>query len=90
MKQLRSGSFLKCGVSAITMTAHKISFKKSNQIVIILVLLNSLQYRNVEASGGESSSKKTSQPWRAVGSIVSNLTGLGIESQTFGIDSKIF
>ena len=35
-------------------------------------------------------SKETSQRLWAVGYTVSNLTGLGIESQTFRIDSEIF
>ena len=79
------------------MAAHKYFFKKSNQILIILVSLNSL-YRNVVASGrarprglapGQRSSKETSQRLRAVGYSVSDLTGLGIESQTFRIDSEI-
>ena len=34
--------------------------------------------------------KETSQRLRAVGYTVSDLTGLGIESQTFRIDSEIF
>ena len=51
-------------------------FFKSNQLLIILVLLNSLLYRNVVASGrarprglapGQRSSKETSQRLRAVG-----------------------
>ena len=80
------------------MAAHKFFFK-SNQILITLVLLNSLLYRNVVASGGarprglapgQRSSKETSQRLRAVGYTVSDLTGLGIESQTFRIDSEIF
>ena len=74
-------------------------FFKSNQILIILVSLNSLLYRNVVASGrarprglapGQRSSKETSQRLRAVGYTVFDLTGLGIESQTFRIDSEIF
>ena len=98
VKQLRSRSFLKCGVSAVTMAARNFFFK-SNQILIILVSLNSLLYRNVVASGGarprglapgQRSSKETSQRLRAVGYTVSDLTGLGIESQTFRIDSEIF
>ena len=61
--------------------------------------LNSLLYRNVVASGGarsrdlapgQRSSKETSLRWRAVGYTVSDLTGLGMESQTFRIDSEIF
>ena len=36
------------------------------------------------------SSEETSQRWRAVGYFVSDLTGQGIEPQTFGIDSDIF
>ena len=74
-------------------------FEKSDQILIILVLLNSLLYRNVAASGrarprglalGQRSSKEMSQRLRAVGYTVSDLTGLGIESQTFRIDSEMF
>ena len=74
-------------------------FFKSNQILIILVSLNSLLYRTVVASGrarprglahGQRSSKETSQRSRAVGYTVSDLTGLGIGSQTFHIDSEIF
>ena len=74
-------------------------FFKSNQILIILVSLNLLLYRNVVASGRarprglaprQRSSKETSQRLRAVGYTVSDLTGLGIESQTFRIDSEIF
>ena len=80
------------------MAAHNFFFFKSNQILIILVSLNSL-YRKVVASGGarprglapgQRSSKETSQRLRAVGYTVSDLTGLGIQSQTFRIDSKIF
>ena len=65
-------------------------FFESNQILIILVSLNSLLYRNVVASGrarprglapGQRSSKETSQRLRAVGYTVSDLTGLGIESR---------
>ena len=98
VKQLRSRSFLKCGVSAVTMAAHNI-FLKIKQILIILVSLNSLLYRNVVASGrarprglapGQRSTKETSQRLRAVGYTVSNLTGQRIESQTFRIDSEIF
>ena len=74
-------------------------FQKSNEILIILVSLNSLLYRNVVASGrarprglasGQRSSKETSQRLRAVGYTVSDLTGLEIESQIFRIDSEIF
>ena len=74
-------------------------FFKSNPILIILVSLNSLLYRNVVASGGagprglppgQSGSKETSLRLRVVGYTVSDLTGLGIESQTFRIDSEIF
>ena len=74
-------------------------FFKLNQILIILVSLSSLLYRNVVASGrarprgsapGQRSSKETSQRLRAVGCTVSDLTGLVIESQTFRIDSEIF
>ena len=70
-----------------------------NQILIILVSLNSLLYRNVVASGGarsrglapgQRSSKETSLRLRAVGYTVSDLTGLGMEFQTFRIDSEIF
>ena len=79
------------------MAAH--NFFLSNQILIILVSLNSLLYRNVVASGrvrtrglepGQRSSKETSQRLQAVGYTVSDLTGLGIESQTFRINSEIF
>ena len=72
---------------------------KSNQILIILVSLNSLLYRNVVAGGrvrprglapGQRNFKETSQRLQAVGYTVSDLTGLGIESQTFRIDSEIF
>ena len=82
-----------------SMAAHKIFFFKSNQILIILVSLNSLLYRNVVANGetrprglapGQRSSKETSQRLRAVGYTVSDLTDLGIESHTFRIDSEIF
>ena len=99
VKQLGSRSFLKRGVSAVTMAAHKFFFFKSNQILIILVSLNSLLYRNVVASGsarprglvlGQRSSKETSQRLRAIGYTVSDLTGQGIEFQTFRIDSEIF
>ena len=82
------------------MAAHtQFFFFKSNQILIILVPLISLWYRNVVASGrarpqglapGQRSSKETSQRLRAVGYTVSDLTGLGIESQTFRIDSEMF
>ena len=70
-----------------------------NQILIVIVLLNLLLYRNVVASGrarprglapGQRSSKETSQRLRVVGYTVSDLTGLGIEFQTFRIDSEIF
>ena len=50
VKQLRSRSFLKCGVSAVTMAARNFFFK-SNQTLIILVSLNSLLYRNVGVAG---------------------------------------
>ena len=98
VKQLRRRSFLNCGVSAVTMAAHKFFFIL-NQILIVIVLLNSLLYRNVVASGrarprglvpGQRSSKETSQRLQVVGYTVSDLTGLGIESQTFRIDSEIF
>ena len=36
------------------------------------------------------SCEETSQRWRAVGYSASDLTGLGIEPQTFRIDSDIF
>ena len=80
------------------MAALNFFFFKSNQILIVLVSLN-LLYRNVVANGGarprglargQRSSKETSQQLRAVGYTVSDLTGLGIESQTFRIDSEIF
>ena len=99
VKQLRSGSFLQCGVFAVTMAAHNFFYFQSNQILIIVVSLNSFLYRNVVASGrarprglafGQRSSKETSQRLRTVGYTVSDLTGLGIESQTFRIDSEIF
>ena len=99
VKQLGSRSFPKCGASAVTKAAHKFFLRKSNEILIILVSLNSLLYRNVVASGraqprglapGQRSSKETSQRLRAVGYTVSDLTGLGIESQTFRIDSEMF
>ena len=86
-------------VCAVTMDAHNFFFFKSNQILIILVLLNSLLYRNVVASGrarprglahGQRSSKETSLWLRAVGYTMSDLTGLGIESQSLRIDSEIF
>ena len=75
-------------------------FLKSNQILILIILvsLNSLLYRNVVATGrarprslapGQRSSKETSQRLRAVGYTVSDLTGLGSESQTFHIDNEI-
>ena len=89
---------MRCICSSLTMAAHKLK-KKSNQILIILASLNSLLYRNVVASGrarprglapGQRSSKETSQLLRAVGYTASDLTGLGIESQTFRIDSEIF
>ena len=38
---------------------------------------------------GQRSSKET-QRWQAVGYAVSDLTGLGIESQTLRTDSEIF
>ena len=79
------------------MAAHKL--KKKNQILITFVSLNLLSYRNVVASGrarprglapGQRNSKETSLRLRADGYTVSDLTGLGIESQTFRIDSEIF
>ena len=97
VKQLASRSFLKYGVSAVAMAAHKFFFK-SNQIFTVLVSLNSLQYRSMVASGGvrprvlalgQHRSEETSQRWRAVGYTVSDLTGLGIEPQIFRIDSDI-
>ena len=39
---------------------------------------------------GQRSSKETLQRLRAVGYTMSDVTGLGIESQTFRIDSEIF
>ena len=77
----------------------QIFFLKSYQTLILLVLLNSLLYRNVAASGrarppglapGQRSSKETSQRLRAVGYTLSDFTSLGIEFQTFRIDSEIF
>ena len=97
VKQLVSRSFLKYGVSAVAMAAHKF-FLKSNQIFTVLLSLNSLQYRSMIASGGvrprvlalgQHRSDKTSQQWRAVGYTVSDLTGLGIEPQIFRNDSDI-
>ena len=97
VKQLVSRSFLKYGVSAVAMAAHKFIFK-SNEIFTVLVSLNSLQYRSMVASGGvrprvlalgQHRSEETSQRWRAVGYTVSDLTGLGIEPQIFRIDSDI-
>ena len=52
VKHLISRSFLKCGVSAETMAAHKHFCIKLNQIFIILVSLHSLQYQNAVTSGG--------------------------------------
>ena len=78
------------------MAAHQFFFL--NQILILLVSLNLLLSRNVVASGRarprglalvQRSSKETSQRLRAVGYVVSYLTGLGIESQTFRIDSEV-
>ena len=97
VKQLVSGSFLKYGVSAVTVAAHKIFLK--NQYFTVIVSLNSLWYCSVVASGGarprgltsgQRSYKETSQRWRAVGYSVSDLTGLEMEPQTFPIDSGIF
>ena len=74
-------------------------FIKSNQILIILVSLNSLLYRNVVASGrarprglapGQRSSKETSQRLLAVGYTMSDLTGLGIESKPSASIAKSF
>ena len=96
LKQLMSRSFFKCGVFAVTKTAHKILLK--NQIFIILVSLNLLWYRSMVASGGtlprglvsgQRSSEESLQPWRTVGYTTSNLTGLGIEPQNFRIDGDI-
>ena len=39
---------------------------------------------------GQRSSEETSQRWLAVGYSASDLTSLGIEPQTFRIDSGIF
>ena len=39
---------------------------------------------------GQCSSEETSQRWRAIGYTMSDLTGLGIEPQTFRTDSDIF
>ena len=41
-------------------------------------------------ASGQHSAEKTSQRWRAVSDTVSDLTGLGIEPQTFRIDSNAF
>ena len=99
VKQLRRRSFLNCGVSAVTMAAHKFFFYIKSNLDCNYFLLNSLLYRNVVASGrarprgfapGQRSSKEASQRLRVVGYTVSDLTGLGIESQTFRIDSEIF
>ena len=137
VKQLRSKSFLKCGVSAVTMAAYKFFLKiKLNLdytrfIKFVVVPKRGSEWqgltprlsawatqlqrnvvasgrarprlsawatqlqRNVVASGrarprglapGQRSSKETSQ----FGYTVCDLTGLGIESQTFRIDSEIF
>ena len=98
VKQLVSRSFLQYGASAVTMAAHK-SKKKSNLHCRPTRFINSLQYRRVVASGesqprglapGQHSSEESSQRRRAVGYTVSDLTCLGIEPQTFRIDSDIF
>ena len=95
VKQLVSRSFLKYGVSAVAMAAHKLF---SNEIFTVLLSLNSLQYRSMVASGGvrprvlalgQHRSEETSQRWRAVDYTVSDLTGLGTEPQIFRIDSDI-
>ena len=39
---------------------------------------------------GQHSSKETSQRWQAVGDTVFDLTGPGIEAQTFRADSDVF
>ena len=48
VKQWVSRSFLKYGVSAVAMAAHK--FFVLNQIFTVLVSLNSLQYQSMVAS----------------------------------------
>ena len=52
VKHLISRSFLKCGVFAVTMAAHKHFFIKLHQIFIILVSILSLQYQSAVTSGG--------------------------------------
>ena len=99
VKQLVSRSFLKYSASAVTNSRTQIFFKKSNLHCRPTRFINSLQYRRVVASGesrpgglapGQHSSKESSQWRRAVGYTVSDLTCLGIEPQTFRIDSDIF
>ena len=62
MIQLVSGSFLKYGVSAETMAAHKTIFKKSNQIVTALVSLNqsipNIGVRQIFQCGGSATSHR--------------------------------
>ena len=93
VKQLVGRSFLKYGVSAVTMAAHKL--KKKKQIFTVLISLHSLSYQSVVAIGGarprglspgQRSSEETSQRWRTVGYTVYYLTGLAIEPQTFHIN----
>ena len=95
VKQLVSRSFLKYGVSAVAMVAHKFF---SNQIFTVLLSINSLQYGSMVASGrvrprvlalGQHRSEETSQRCRAVDYTVPDLTGLGIEPQIFRIDGDI-
>ena len=92
----KSRIFLKYGVSAVAMAAHKFFFL--NQIFTVLLSLYSLLYRSMVASGGvrprvlalgQNRSEETSQRRRAVGYTVSNFTGLGTEPQIFRIDSDI-
>ena len=96
VKQLVSRSFLKYGVSAVTVAAHNLKKKIKSSLYRFI---NSLLYRSVVASGGartrgiapgQHSSKESSQRRWDVGYTVSDLTCREIKPQTFPIDSNIF
>ena len=89
VKLLIRRSFLKCGVSAVTMAAHKHFFNKieSNLHYTRFITLAVVPKRGNEWRGptprliapGQRRSGETLQWWRAVGYRASDSTGLGIE-----------
>ena len=97
VKQLVCGSFLKYGASAVTMAAHKIIKKKSNfhctrfiKLTVVLERGSEWRSRPRGLAPGQRSCEETSQRWQAFGYSESDLIGLGIEPQTFHINSDIF